>query len=165
MKKVLGLLMVLSLVAIAGCEEGRMSAWALTSQDTDLIGRVGYDVDGIELGATAKWHPADEIDWGPEPQAVGAYCIVEATWDVQATDTEPRAFAPVSWLENLHATPYVGIEVIDDCDNDNLSNLQPNWIVGTKFRVKPDGKSAIIVEYVDGDQQRGDVSIGAMLSF
>ena len=43
-------------------------------------------------------------------------------------DTPDAAPAPISWLENLHMTPYVGLELVDDIDNDNFGNLQPTGL-------------------------------------
>jgi hypothetical protein len=68
------------------------------------------------------------------------------------------------WLEGLVAIPYAGIEFIDDCDNGNLSNLTPNYIFGGKVLLDPDGRVAIVAEYVDGDQAR-DVNVGLMARF
>ena len=161
MKKVTGILIVLLLVAV-GCNEDKMSVWGLTGHDT--VARVLYDVDGIGLGATCKWPSSDEMKWGPEPSVVGACAIVEASWEASATDVDPKAPIPVTWLENLHAVPYAGVEIVDYIDDDRISNIRPNWIAGSKFMLKPDSRAALVVEYIDGDQTR-DVMVGGMFTF
>ncbi|MHC4566459.1 MAG: hypothetical protein ACYTE3_11935 [Planctomycetota bacterium] len=158
-------LLCLVVFMVAGCNENKMTTWWMTGQDTDLVGRVGYDLDGIEVGATGKWHPSSEIDWGPEPDAVGAYMIIEASWEVRAEDTLEPAPPPVGWLDDFEVVPYGGLELIDDIDNGNFSNVQPNWIAGVKYKLGLEGAAAIVVEYVDGDQASGDVFVGGMVRF
>jgi hypothetical protein len=68
------------------------------------------------------------------------------------------------WLEGLVAVPYAGVDFVDDVDNGNFSNLQPNWIFGTKFLLDPDGRVAIVAEYIDGDQAR-DINVGLTARF
>ena len=164
MVKRLVVMMMVSLL-LAGCGESQFGTTILTGQDTDLTTRVFVEQDGVAAGVVAKWTPASEIEWGPEPDEIGAFIILEATWDIQATDTPDAAPAPISWLENLHVVPYVGMELVDDIDNGNFSNLQPNWIAGLKYTVSDDGNIAIVTEYVDGDQASGDVFVGLRYVF
>ena len=159
------ILLGLLVVALCGCDGGQIGTTVLTGQDTDMVARVGLEKDGISGGIVAKWTPSSEMEWGPEPDQIGAFVILEATWDVQATDTPDVAPAPITWLEELHMIPYVGLELIDDCDNDNFGNLQPNWIVGAKYMVNPDGNMAIVTEYVVSDLVPDDVYVGLQYRF
>lgn len=150
---------------LAGCGESRLTAWGLTGQDTDLTTRVGLEVvDGVEAGVTAKWVSANDIDWGPEPDVIGPYVILTASWLVTQEDTGPQAPPPATWLEGLKMIPYAGVDFVDDVDNGNFSNLEPNWIFGTKFVLDPDGRVAIVAEYIDGDTP-SDVFAGLMVKF
>ena len=163
MKKYMVWTMLLVLL-VAGC--GNMSTWVMTGQDTDLTTRIGMEAaDGVEVGLTAKWDQSSGIEWGPEPEQIGPYAILTASWLIEQDDTGPAAPVPVSWLDGLVAVPYAGVDFVDDVDNGNFSNLEPNWIVGTKFLLDSDGNAAIVVEYVDGDQTRSDVNVGMMARF
>jgi hypothetical protein len=157
------IVMLTVLLVAAGC--GNMSTWVMTGQDTDLTTRVGIEAaDGVEAGITAKWDCASEIEWGPEPDQIGPYAILTASWLVSQEDTGPQAPPPMPWFEGLVAIPYAGVDFVDDVDNGNFSNLQPNWIFGTKFLLDPDGRVAIVAEYIDGDQAR-EINVGLMATF
>jgi hypothetical protein len=162
--KMLPIFLALALL-VGGCDRPGMSVWTMTGQNTDVKTRLGADFDGIELGGTLMWSPSDDIEWGPEPSGVGGYVAVEASWLVQSVDTETPAPPPISWLTNLIGIPYGAIEFVDIVDNDNVSNLQPQWIAGTKFKLDPEGIAAIVVEYSDGDTLSGEVFIGGLVSF
>jgi hypothetical protein len=148
---VVAVLVLLSLIT-CGCNEGAVSTWAVTGQNTDLTTRVGYEVDGVEAGVVGKYHPSSGVDWGPEPDVLGAYLIYHVTWDIQAADTPDAAPPPITWLQELHVVPYAGLELVDDADNGNFGNLQPNWIAGFKYMLDEDAQLAIVTEYADGDQ-------------
>jgi len=159
MTKWIGTLVVVLLVAAAGCnEETRATAWVLSGQHTDLIARVGAENDNTEVGAVVKYVHRDEIKWGPEPDIAGAYLLFHLTQDVTIEDTlKPSPIGPV--LEALHARPYAGLEVVGNTDS-RARNAQPNWIAGTRFSLSPGSRVALVVEYTDGDQAAGDVFLG-----
>ena len=149
---------------VAGCSENRIGTTVLTGQDTDLITRVGYG-NTVEAGVVAKWTPSSDIAWGPEPDQLGLYATIDASWILSAEDTPDAAPPPIVWLEELDVTPYFGIELIDDMDNGNFSNLQPNYIFGLRYTASAAGNVAIVTEYVDGDQASGDVMVGLQYRF
>jgi hypothetical protein len=130
----------------------------MTGQDTDLTTRVGIEAaDGVEAGITAKWDCASEIEWkwdcaseiewGPEPDQIGPYALLTASWLVEQNDTGPQAPPPISWLEGLVAIPYAGVDFVDDVDNGNFSNLQPNWIFGTNDQASDDTHVGIYYKF------------------
>jgi hypothetical protein len=159
------LLALVAVLLIAGCGENqRVTTWLLTSQHTDLTTRVGLEaVPGLEAGVTAKWHPTSDIAWGPEPNKLGPYFILTGSWEGFVIDTEPEAPPPFPGLEGLVITPYVGADFVDSVDNDNFSNLEPNWIVGTKTLLAEN--IAIVAEYIDGDEAEPDVNIGVFIAY
>ena len=159
------ILLSLVVMVLCGCNENQIGTTVLTGQDTDLTARVGYGGDGVEAGVVAKWTPSSDIAWGPEPDQVGLYVTVDATWILSAEDTPAFAPVPLLWLEQLDVTPYAGVEFVDDCDNGNFSNLQPNYIFGLRYTASEYENVAIVTEYVDGDQVSGDVLVGLQYRF
>ena len=157
------LIMIVCILLFAGCN-GHISTWAFTSQDTDVKALIGYN-DGWEAGVIGVWHPVDDVDWGPEPTGIGAYIGADTTWLISASDEPDKAPPPFSWLDGLHAVPYGRIEWLDSVDNDKVSNLQPQFVAGTRFLLDEQGLVAIAVQYSDGDQSSGNVFIGANIRF
>ena len=156
-------LMVLMVLLLCGCSGNKIALWGLSSSHTDATGRIGVDRGGAEVGIVAKQVISDEIEWGPEPDLVGAYAIFHLTQDVTIADTEEHSpLQPI--LEALHARPYVGVEIVGSTD-ERARHAQPNWIAGTRFSLHPEGSIAIVTEYLDGDQARGDVFVGLRVAF
>ena len=149
------------LVALVGCEERQTTAWVMTAQDTDLTARVGSLKDNVEVGGTAKYGVSSEIEWGPTPQSWGPYLLFHLTQDITVED-EPEASPLKPILDALHARPYAGLELVT---NDELNDVQPNWIAGTTFTLSEDGDVGLVVEYLDGDQQSGDTHVGIVWRF
>ena len=151
------------LVAVCGCSENRITTWVMTGQDTDLVGRLGVENNGTEVGGVIKYGVSDDITWGPEPEFAGAYLLFHLTQEVSIEDVgELSPLQP--WLEQLHALPYAGLEVVGNTDS-RFRNAQPNWIAGTKFVLDPEANVGLVVEYSDGDQARGDVYVGMRYQF
>lgn len=157
------------LMTAVGCNENqRMTAWALSGQETDLDVRGGIldeltNVGGTEVGFTVKYARTNDIPWGPEPDVIGGYLIFHLTQDVTIEDT-PQASPLQDWLEALHARPYAGVELVGPIDG-HQRKVQPNWILGSKFTLSEDSDWALVAEYLDGDQADGDVSVGGMFKF
>jgi len=162
MKKLAGILLML-LVAATGCQEEQITAWALTSQSTDLTARVGVENDNVEIGAVAKYANSAEIEWGPEPDYAGGYLIFHLTQDVTIEDT-PDPSPLKDFLEALHAKPYAGLEILGEVTGSQRS-VQPNWIAGTTFSMSEDANWFLVTEYVDGDQASGEMHVGIMGRF
>jgi hypothetical protein len=138
-----------------------MSTWVMGGQTTELATRQLYEVDeGFSLGGVIKWDTTTH-----DPDILGFCGVLDASWVFGSTDTDPPAPFPISWLENLHAVPYVTLEILDDVDNNRFSNVQEQWGFGTKFMVNPDGNGVITIEYNDGSVRRGDMQIGGMLKY
>ncbi len=157
-------LMTLALVASAGCNDSNMSTWVMTGEDTDVKALLGTEVaDGVIVGGLATWTSSSDVKWGPEPTGVGFFAQVEASWVIQSEDTAPIAPIPVTWLKHLEAVPYARVEFLDDIENDNFGNLEPQWVLGTKFLLTPDGTVGLAAEYSDGDQAPSDVLFGGFL--
>jgi hypothetical protein len=149
------------LCGIVGCEEQQMTVWGITGQDTDLTARVGVLENNVEIGATAKYGVASEIEFGPVPDRWGPYLLFHLTQVATIEDTpEPSPLQP--FLEALHARPYAGVELVT---NDELNDVQPNWIAGSTFTLSEDGNIGLVVEYLDGDSQSGDTHIGIVGRF
>lgn len=95
------LIVALALALCAGCAEeqkGKVSLWG--TYETDAVGaRVGYAVNGNEVGVYGAWRPASE----DPPNIAGVYALHEfATIDVNNP-------IPLEWLpDKLTATPYLG---------------------------------------------------------
>lgn len=141
---------------LSGCNESRMTTSVLSGQQTDLAFRAGILDGNTEAGAVVKYDVADEISWGPQPDAYGGYIIFHLTQDVTIKDTQE--ISPLQpFLEALHARPYAGLELVGDR---SLKDVQPNWIAGTAFTLSEGGNISLNVEYVDGDFNSSDVFIG-----
>lgn len=161
-KKLIAMLIVL-LVA-AGCND--VSTWVMTGQDTDVKALVMTEVaDGVLVGGLATWTPSADVKWGPEPTGVGVCAQLEASWVIQAEDTKPMAPVPITWLSHLEVAPYARVEFLDDIENDNFGNLEPQWILGTKILLMPDGNVGLATEYSSGDQAPDDTYVGMYYKF
>lgn len=169
LRKMMFVVAMMALLVVTGCSsKQRTTVHALTGQDVDLTARVGVITEneglgGTEVGFTAKYARSSEIAWGPEPDLVGGYLLFHLTQEVSIEDLPDRS--PVAGLlEALHARPYAGLELVGPIDGEQRK-VQPNWIVGTKFTIAPVSNWALLTEYVDGDEQDGELSIGIMGKF
>jgi len=165
MKKYIVTLFVLCLAT--GCSNTKTTGWVLSGSRTDLIARVGLEIqeDGVlnhaEAGIVVKYGDSDEIKW--EPEIAGGYLLFHLTQDVTIEDTpSPSPIGPI--LEALHARPYAGLEIVGNTDS-RVRNVQPNWIFGSRFGLSPDSSMSLVTEYSDGDQAAGDVYIGLRLAY
>ena len=159
------ILAVVACLLLAGCGESQVSTWVLTGQDTDTKALVGVNMDGVEVGGVATWHPIDDATWGPEPTGAGFYVGADVSWILSAEDTPNASPIPISFLDGLNAVPYGRIEWLDDCDNGNFSNLEPQFIGGMRFLLDEKGRVALVAEHSSGEQAPDDVYIGANLRF
>ncbi len=154
-------ILIATLLALSGCGPDQTAAFtALTGQDTDLTLRGGIREGDTEFGAVARRGKTSDIDWGPRFDDLGAYVIFYLSQDITIADTrDPSLIQP--FLEALHAQPYAGLELVGSARHIG-SNVRPNWIVGTAFTLteSKEDNIAVNVEYVDGDQIAGDVSVG-----
>lgn len=161
MKKLIVASIVL-LVAVAGCGN-RLTAWGLTSPETDVTLRVGAesvtgDIGSTEVGVVAKYPVGDKVTNDFKPYKAGGYVIFHLTQEVGISDTDaPSPIKP--FLESLNAQPYAGAEFITDVDGEGRK-VQTNWILGTKFLLDPVSDFCIVVEYIDGDDTPPEVAIG-----
>lgn len=161
MKTVITILIMAVVVALSGCSQNQTAAFtALTSQNTDLTLRGGVREGDTEIGGVIRRGKSSDMEWGPRFDDLGVYVIFYLSHDVTITDTlDPSLIQP--FLESLHAQPYAGLELVGSARHP-LSNIRPNWMLGTAFTLAESGENnvALNVEYVDGDQIAGDVSIG-----
>lgn len=156
---------VLSL--LAGCSEQQLATTLMSGQDTDLKVLVGSRTGDVEVGGVIQYTKKDDIEWGPEPTEVGVYVRYYLTQDVTVEDTpQPSVFAP--WLEQFHARPYVGLDLMGSTDR-SVRHVQPNWVIGTAFSLEDDvddvSRAFINVDYVDGDQAKGDTFVSLTYLF
>lgn len=139
---------VISLVA--GCSENRdMTAWGLTSQDSDANVRVGTTLGEagnaeacVELGYNSSSFNNDGT-----PDRIGAMFIYHPTQELRLEDTP--GLTPIADIINtLRARPYVGIGGMMDRGD---QRIEGKWAIGTSFADSPDMPWAFVVEYQDGD--------------
>lgn len=156
--KTIRMLLIVVLVGLMGCEESQMTVWTVTGQQTDLLARVGVeDSDGTEIGVEAMWDVSEDIEedqW--EPDLIGPYLIFNLSQEITITDT-PEISPIKDLLESLNARPYTGIAILGSRLD---SDIQPQYIGGTKFYLTPDSQWALAVEYTTGDVQPDEVYIG-----
>lgn len=160
---------ILALVAIvllvAGCGGNMSTSWS-SGQYTELQGRLGYDMDGVQVGGVAKWDRISEIDNNDaEVDTYGAYILVDASFLGSISDEDPLAPPPVAWLDGAEIIPYGGFEIVDSDDDDKVSNMRTNYIAGLKYKLND--SAAVIVEYIYPEQRdtREDVYLGAAFKF
>lgn len=154
------MLVVVCVFLLTGCNnDQRMTATALSGGNTDLSARIGVRTGDTEIGGLIKYVAKDDIEWGPEPDFGGGYILFYLSQDVTIEDT-PQSSILQPWLEALHAQPYAGLELVAACDTQSANDVQPNWIVGTRFTMTEDASAALVVEYIDGDQAAGDLFLG-----
>jgi len=159
------LVLALVLLVAAGCADRDITSSVMTGQKTDLKVLAGTEVAGIGVGAVVAYERASRVDWGPEPDRIGFYVQGEPSWVLGASDTDDPAPFGLTILDGLTAEPYGRIEWLDTADNDNLSNLRPQFIVGTRFLLDEAGTMAIVTEYSDGDALPSDGYIGVSIKF
>jgi hypothetical protein len=166
MKKILLTIAVLLLVA-AGCGENQQATiWGLSSPTQDLTARVGLQDGNAEIGVTAKYVVADDVEWDQlTPDLLGPYLAFYPSIDASVTDEPSPAPGPIGpWLESLHAKPYFGMEVVGALEGKR--SMQPNFFVGSVFTVDTASNIALVIEYLDGDMvDTGEVYIGGRLKF
>lgn len=145
-------LMCLTIWLVAGCAEGnKITAWGLSGQDADMIGRLGVmmpEMEELEAGGVIKYWSAD-LEGEYTPVIGGVYLIRHFTIEARIEDKPERGpLGPI--LEGLALRPYAGIEVVCPWKGDEHD---PRWnvIAGTLFSADPDYKWAIVIEGVAGD--------------
>ena len=150
MKKI-GLLIVLLVVAVTGCNEEQMTAWVGTSQETDLNLRVGVldDKGTTEIGVEAEYERSAGIEPSYRPDRIGPYVIFWLTQEITIEDT-PEPSPLKNLLEALSARPYAGVNLMG-VPEDGWRDIQPNISVGSFFTIDPASDLGMYVEYKDGD--------------
>jgi hypothetical protein len=152
-------------IAIAGCGGGRVESAVLTGQRTDLKALVGYNADGVSVGAVATWDRSSGVDSTERPNAFGLYIGAETTWELTATDTPSSAPYPIDMLDGLTAVPYGRVEFLDNRANDNFGNLETVGVAGTRFELGESGDVSILVEYSTDGPNGPDTFIGPFFLF
>ncbi|KPK42088.1 MAG: hypothetical protein AMJ65_08180 [Phycisphaerae bacterium SG8_4] len=139
-------IVLMAMLLLVGCGQS-MSIEAGRAQRTDLKTRLLVEVvDGVEVGPVATWTDAEELDNSPpEPSQ------------------DPAAPWPLPGLENVRLVPYATIEWLDYVDNDNWSNWQPQYGLGTEMELAEN--LYLYSEYSTGDTLPDDVYLGLGYGF
>jgi hypothetical protein len=145
--------MSLGLLLALGCAEqqeypGKLTVWGHTGPDTDLVARIGYDVDNVEAGCVLKYFNG-EAEWGPEPDAMGAYMLIFIEEAAASVETNPPPIPGI--FESLHAKLYTGLEVVFPTDSDADRNALANYIIGTELKLNPSSPYSFVAEYATGE--------------
>jgi len=161
-KMIVGILLAL-IAAAGGCQNSNLTAWGLSGHAADLVGRVGIERDDAEAGVTVKYWSSN-LDWGPSPDAAGAYFIYHLTQEITVEDT-PETSPIQDVLESLNARPYAGFEFVTPTGGRHRT-VDMNWILGTSFTADPDRRWAFVTEYTAGNgavsgRDNNVLSIGA----
>jgi len=157
-------IVLMAMLLLVGCGQS-MSIEAGRAQRTDLKTRLLVEVvDGVEVGPVATWTDAEELDNSPpEPSGAGVCIKLTASWVGGATDQDPAAPWPLPGLENVRLVPYATIEWLDYVDNDNWSNWQPQYGLGTEMELAEN--LYLYSEYSTGDTLPDDVYLGLGYGF
>ena len=158
MIKRLLIVVIVALVGLMGCEESNMSTWALTGQQTDLVAGVGIgDANGATIGLEVVYDISEGIEEdGWKPSKIGPY--IEFNLSQVASITDTPEFSPIGdIIESFHAIPFIQLSILGSQDD---SDIEPNWMAGTKFYLTPESQWPIIFAYRDGDNDRNGMFVG-----
>jgi hypothetical protein len=152
------IMLVVAIMLVAGC--GSMTLETSRSQRTDAKAALLVElVDGLSVGPVLSWERLTDLDdYGPEPTGVGLRAKVKASWAAILDDEAPEAPWPFHLAENITLEPYGTFELVDYVENDNISNLQPQYGIGTEIVLG--GGLVIFSEWSTGDAQPDDTFVG-----
>jgi len=167
MRTLVTIMAVVLLMTAVGCNDEQMTAWVLTSPNTDLQVQLGMEIQSedpnsigkTEFGLVAVYETASEIPWGPQPDRIGAYVDFFLTQLVQIEDS-PQASPIKAFLDDLNAQPYAGLAILVDVDGEQR-RVKSSWHVGTLFTLDKASNIGLAVQYADGPGiETGGVYVG-----